>query len=76
MQVRVRVEAGTKKERVEPLAEGRLKIFVKAKAKRGAANARTIELLARHLGVAQNRVRLVRGRNSPSKIFEIITTTK
>ena len=44
---------------------------VKAKAEGGAANARVLELVARHYKVQAKKVCIVRGRKSPSKILEV-----
>lgn len=78
MQVSVRVVAGAKKEGVEPLSKnlpagqaGRLKISVKAKAEAGAANARAVVLLAKHLGVPAKTVRIIKGHKTPSKIIAV-----
>lgn len=67
----VRVTTGAKKEKVEELKNGRLKVYVKAKPKQGAANARVIELVAAYYKVPATRVRIVRGHKTPSKILEI-----
>ena len=71
MQVRVKVEAGAKKEVVEVLPNNRLKIAVKQKAKAGGANARVIELVAKHFNVPVKKVHITRGHNTPSKIVEM-----
>jgi hypothetical protein len=71
MQVSVRVKTGVKKERVEEQKSGRLGVFVKTAPKQGAANARVVELVAKHFGVAQKKVRIIRGHKSPSKILEV-----
>lgn len=71
MQVSVRVVAGAKKEKVEALPNNRLKISVKQKPEQGVANARVIELVAEHFKIAPQKVRIVKGHKSPSKILEI-----
>lgn len=71
MYVSVRVIAGAKKEIVEELKGGRLKIAVKEPAKQNLANRRVLLLVARHFGLAQNKVRLISGHTSPAKIFSV-----
>ncbi|MBP9711331.1 MAG: DUF167 domain-containing protein [Candidatus Pacebacteria bacterium] len=71
MQVSVRVTAGASKEKVEALSDTRLKIAVKQKAEAGLANARVVELVAKHFGVPVKTVRIVKGHKAPSKIFKI-----
>ncbi|MBR5151467.1 MAG: DUF167 domain-containing protein, partial [Elusimicrobiaceae bacterium] len=44
-------------------------IWVKAPAQEGQANQAVRALLAAHLGVAENKISLVKGATSPSKIF-------
>ncbi len=71
MQVSVKVAAGAKKEVVEALPNNRFKISVKAKPEQGAANARVIELVAKHFNVPQKKVRIIKGHKTPTKILEI-----
>ena len=46
-------------------------IYTKAPAIEGRANAAATKLLAKHFGVAQSRVKLVRGAASKRKVFDI-----
>ena len=79
MYISVRVVAGAKKERVEVLPSknpaspegGRLKISVKEPAEQNLANKRVLELVAKHLKLPKNKVRLIKGSKTPSKIFEV-----
>ena len=71
MQISVRVTTGVKREKVEELKNGRLKVFVKAAPQGGAANARVTELVAKHFNVPAKKVRIVRGHNTPSKILNV-----
>jgi uncharacterized protein YggU (UPF0235/DUF167 family) len=71
MYLSVRVVAGQKKEGVEALKDGRLKVSVKPPAKAGRANARALELVAAHLKLPPSTVRIVSGHASPAKLFAI-----
>ena len=69
--VKVKVEAGAKHEKVERVSDTFLKISVKEPAERGLANERVRELVAIELSVNLNKVRIVNGRLSPSKLVAI-----
>jgi uncharacterized protein (TIGR00251 family) len=71
MQISVKVTAGARKEEVVALKNNRFKISVKARAEAGAANERMVELVAKHFGVAQKKVRIIKGHKTPSKILEV-----
>ncbi len=51
--------------------EGTLRVRVKAPPVDGAANAALIQLLAKRLGVAKNRVTLIAGATARNKVIEI-----
>jgi len=71
MYISVRVVAGAKKESVVELPKRRLKISVKEPTKQNLANKRVRELLALHLKLPLEKVRLLSGHTSPSKIFSV-----
>lgn len=52
-------------------SDGTYIIYTKAPAIEGRANAAVIKLLAKYFGVAQSRVKLVRGATSKHKVFSI-----
>ena len=51
--------------------EGTVIIFVSAPAHEGRANRATCRLLAKRLGVAQSRLRILRGQRSRDKLVEV-----
>ncbi|QJU09586.1 DUF167 domain-containing protein [Candidatus Saccharibacteria bacterium oral taxon 488] len=51
--------------------DGSLTIYTKAPAIEGRANLSAAKLLAKHLGVAPSKVKLVRGATSKYKVFDI-----
>lgn len=67
--LKVKVHAGEKKEKLLQKAPDSFEIWVKAPAERGLANAAVRAALAAHLGVAENKLSLVKGATSPAKIF-------
>lgn len=71
MRVRVRVHPGARRERMEEIKPGVFEVAVREEAERNEANERVRTLLARHFHVTLRAVRLVSGRRSSSKSFEI-----
>lgn len=70
-QIRVRVTTGIKKETIKKLVDGRWAVAVSEPATAGRANQRTRELLAEYFDVPIDKIKLVSGHTSPSKIFYI-----
>lgn len=71
MYVRVRVEPGVKREKVEKLDDLRYRISVREPAERNLANQRVKELLCEAYKVTSGQVRLITGHRSQNKIFDI-----
>lgn len=67
--LKVKVHAGEKKNRLEQKSPDTFEIWVKAPAQEGRANEAVRTLLAGHLGVAENKLSLIKGATSPAKIF-------
>lgn len=67
--VKVKVHAGEKKNRWEQKAPDSFEVWVKAPAEQGRANQAVRTMLAAKLGVAENKLSLIKGATSPSKIF-------
>lgn len=67
--IKVKVHAGQKQNRLEQKAPDSYEIWVKAPAEQGRANGAVRAVLAQHLGVAENKLSLVKGATNPSKIF-------
>lgn len=71
MTIEVRVQPRAKKNAITAQAGGVWKLQVTAPALEGKANEACIEFLARGLGIARSRVRLLRGEKSRNKVFEL-----
>ena len=67
--LKVKVHDGEKKNKLLQKAPDTFEIWVKAPAQEGRANEAVRALLAAHLNVAENKLSLVKGATSPSKIF-------
>lgn len=70
MYIKVKVIVDSKIEKLEKVDEDSFKVWVKAPAERGLANARAREILTEYFKT--KGVRLVSGHTSPSKIFDIV----
>lgn len=66
----LRATPGARSEGIE-IVEGRLLVKVRVKPQDGAANAAVLELLAKALGVAASRLRLLRGATGRDKLVQL-----
>ncbi|OGI69010.1 hypothetical protein A3A09_02770 [Candidatus Nomurabacteria bacterium RIFCSPLOWO2_01_FULL_42_20] len=72
MFIKVKVEAGAKREEIKKISDDRFEIRVKEKARANAANYRVLQLIALHFRLPFNKVRLISGHQKPNKILEIL----
>lgn len=72
MYVKVKVQAGAKKETIIKKNKETYLISVKQPAERNLANTRVCELLALSLGIPIKNIRIISGHQSPSKILSIV----
>lgn len=72
MYIKVRVFPKSKKEDFKKISENNFEIKVKEKAERNMANTKVIEILSEHFGVGTNKVKIINGHRSPSKLINII----
>ena len=71
MYIKVRVNAGSKRESLVKTTTGKFEVAVRAPAERNLANRRVKELIASHFKLPTDQVRLISGHRSPSKIFSL-----
>lgn len=71
MYIKVKAYPKSKREEVIQTSENRFEIKVKEKAEMNMANKKIIELVARHFGVVEGKVKIVNGHQSPSKLLSI-----
>lgn len=71
MYIKVKVKPNAKKEKLERKSDELFEIFVKEKAKQNMANERTREIIAEHFGIIKEKVRIISGHRSSSKLFSI-----
>ena len=71
MYIKVKVQAGAKKEEIKKKAKDSYIISVKEKAERNMANIRVCEIIASVFKVSIKNVRIINGHQSPSKMISI-----
>lgn len=71
MYIHVKVHAGAKKESWILKKPDHFEAVVREKAENNQANTRVLYLVAEHFGIDINRVRIVNGHHSPSKLISI-----
>ncbi|MGD2200147.1 MAG: DUF167 domain-containing protein [Candidatus Bathyarchaeota archaeon] len=69
MIVTVEVKPGANREEIVKIGDARYRVSVKARRKKGKANAAVLKLLKRHFGKSAY---IVRGTTSKTKLIEII----
>ncbi|MBP9803216.1 MAG: DUF167 domain-containing protein [Candidatus Pacebacteria bacterium] len=72
MYLKVKVKAGSRKEEIERVNENTFHISVKEKAERNMANNRILEILSLELKIPINKIRIINGHQSPSKLISIL----
>ena len=65
------VKPNAKREGVERLSDGTLRVAVRAPATEGKANSAVIALLAQHFSVRKSAVRIVTGLRGRKKLAEV-----
>ena len=74
MRISIRVVPRAKRQGIERLPDGSLRVRVSAPAEGGRANAAVIKALAEHFGVPQRAVTIRRGATSRIKEVEILAS--
>ena len=67
--LKVKVHAGEKHNKLVEKSADTYEIWVKAPAEQGRANEAVRTVLAAHLGIAENKLSLIKGATGPAKIF-------
>lgn len=72
MYLKVKVKAGQKREEIEKVNENTFHISVKEKAERNMANNRILEILSLELKIPLNKIRIINGHQSPTKLISTL----
>jgi len=71
MYIKVKVEAGAKKEKITQVSDDHFEVSVREPAERNLANRRILALVAEFFKVPAGKVKLVSGHHSPGKILDV-----
>ncbi|MCB0356890.1 MAG: DUF167 domain-containing protein [Bdellovibrionales bacterium] len=71
MKISVKVKPNAKKEGVEVQADNIFLVRVNAPPIDGKANARVVELLAKHFRLPKSKIELISGHKGKLKIFKV-----
>jgi len=72
MYIKVKVKAGAKRDEIEQVNENTFNVSVKADARQNMANKSVVRIVARYLDIEENKVRIINGHQSPSKLISIL----
>jgi uncharacterized protein len=70
--IKIKVIPNAKHEKINRMADGRLKVKVSQPREEYRANRRAKELLAEYFQVSSDSIRIIKGSKSENKIVEII----
>ena len=71
MYIKIRAKTEAKTDSLEKISSDTFAVSVKAPAKQNLANKRIIELVAEHYSLPKNKIRIINGHHSPSKILSV-----
>lgn len=71
MYLKVKVKANSKREELVKISENTFEISVREKAERNMANNRVLEILSFELKIPINKIRIINGHQSPTKLISI-----
>jgi uncharacterized protein (TIGR00251 family) len=71
MKITAQIKPNSRKESVEPTADGTYIIRVNAPPVEGKANERVIELLSTFFNVPKSKIKLTSGQKSKRKVFQV-----
>jgi len=71
MYIKVKVLAGAKKEAFIEKSKDRFEVSIKEPAKQNLANKRVVELIASHFQIPKEKVKIISGHHSPSKMLSL-----
>ena len=69
--ITVYVKPQAKYQKIQPLLDGSIKVWVKSKPKQGKANQELVELLAKHFNVSYSCIQIIRGIKARKKIIVV-----
>lgn len=71
MRIYIKVNPRSSQQKIEKLANGNYKVWLKAVPERDLANRELIQILAEYFKVSKSRIEIIGGKTSSRKIIEI-----
>jgi len=71
MLIKVKVFPKSREEKIVEKSKDSFEVWVKEEPERGLANKAVIRILASYFGVAESKIKLIKGFKKRNKIFEI-----
>lgn len=72
MYLKIKVKANSKREELVKIDENTFEISVREKAERNMANNRILEILSFELKIPINKIRIINGHQSPTKLISVL----
>ena len=72
MLIKIKTYPQARKEKIVQKTENSFEVFVKEKPEQGRVNQKLKQILAKHFGLAETKVKLIKGHKQRSKIFKIL----
>jgi len=72
MYIHITITPKAKKDSIEQIGELRYAVSVREPAENNRANERMCAVVAEHLGIARNAVRIVNGHRGRSKLLSVV----
>ncbi|MEK7552137.1 MAG: DUF167 domain-containing protein [Patescibacteria group bacterium] len=74
MHIKVKVFTESNKEAIERISADKFECHLKEKPQNNAANKKLLSIIAEYLGLPENKIKIVKGHHSPSKILSVEQT--
>ncbi|WP_457643055.1 DUF167 domain-containing protein [Persephonella sp.] len=71
MLIRVKVKPNAKKEEIKQIENDLFEVRVTVVPEKGKANKKVVEVLSKYFKVPKSKIRLIKGKKSREKLFEI-----
>ena len=71
MHIKVKVFTESNKEKLERISEDKFECYLKEKPQNNSANKKLLSVFAEYFGLPENKIKIVKGHHSPSKIISI-----
>jgi hypothetical protein len=74
--VEIQIITGAKNQKINEIAEGMFRVWVKSKPAAGAANKELIEILSSFFKIPKSDIKIITGKSFKKKVIELICPQK